>query len=122
MGLTYQDLYSEKKESIVLRNTLYKEKTNVLAYYVIKMILLNNYQDFLSWCMQHNISLLSFKKTIKNQMEFCDFIEKFYKSPSMLEGIHNTTEFINNHPDLKKNNNKINYLMNNLRMTLCEMC
>ena len=121
MGLTYQDLYSDKKESVILRNNLYKEKTNVLAYYVIKLILLNNYQEFLSWCMKHNISLLAFKKTSKNQMDFCDFIEKFYKSSSMLEGIKNATEFINNHPELKKNNNKINYLINNLRMSLCEM-
>ena len=40
---------------------------------------------------------------------------------SMMEGIKNATNFINNHPELKKNNNKINYLLNNLRMSLCEM-
>jgi hypothetical protein len=122
MGLNYEDLYTNKEPSITLRNNLYKEKTNVLSYYVIKLILLNNYQDFLLWCEKHNISLLSFKKTNKNQMDFCNFIEKFYKSSSMLEGIHNTKHFINNHPDLKKNNNKMNYIINNLRMTLCEMC
>jgi len=130
MGLTYQDLYSNKKESIVLRNNLYKEKTNVLAYYVIKMILLNHYPEFLSWCSKHNISLLAFKKTIKNQMDFCSFIEKFYKSNSMLNGISITTDFLNNvhhseniskNINKKKNNKEFNYLMNNLRMTLCEM-
>jgi len=123
MGLNYQDLYLNNKDSVILRNNLYKEKTNVLAYYVIKMILLNHYPDFLSWCLKHNnTSLIAFNKTSKNQMDFCDFIEKFYKSNSMLERISSTTNFLNNHPEFKKNNKEINYLINNLRMTLCEMC
>ena len=121
MGLNYEDLYSNNKDSVILRNALYKEKTNVLAYYVIKNILLNHYPDFLSWCLKHNLSLFAFKKTSKNQMDFCMFIEKFYKSNSMLERISITTNFLNNHPELKKNNKEINYLINNLRMTLCEM-
>ena len=122
MGISYHDLYLDKEPSISLRNTLFKEKTNVLAYYVIKLILLNNYQEFLVWCNKHNLSLLSFKKTRKNILDFCSFIEKNYKSPSMLEGIKNAKSFIENHTELKgKNNNKVYYLLNNLRMSLCEM-
>ena len=123
MGLSYQDLYTDKEPSISLRNNLYKEKTNVLAYYVIKLILLNNYQDFLIWCSKQNVSLLSFHKTKENQMDFCHFIEKYYKSSSMLDGIKNTSLFIEKHSEFKDiRNNKMMYLLNNLRMTLCEMC
>ena len=120
MGLTYKDLYEDSEPSISLRNTLYKEKTNVLSYYVIKLILLNNYQEFIDWCKKNNISLLHFKKTDKNLMEFCKFIEKNYKSPSLLKGIKNTSFFINK--EFQNKNNKNYYLLNNLRMSLCEMC
>ena len=45
------------------------------SYYVIKTILINNYQGLLSWCKTNNFSLLQFKKTLANQMEFCNFID-----------------------------------------------
>ena len=120
MGLTYKDLYDDSEPSISLRNTLYKEKTNVLSYFVIKLILLNNYQEFIGWCSKNNISLLHFKKTDKNLMEFCKFIENNYKSPSLLKGIENTHYFINK--ELQNKNSKNDYLLYNLRMSLCEMC
>ena len=44
MGLTYKDLYSETEKSSIMRENLYKEKSNVLSYYIIKTILINNYQ------------------------------------------------------------------------------
>jgi len=90
MGLTYKDLYSKTEHSIILRDNLYKERTNVLSYYIIKTILINNYQDFLYWCKSNNFSLLQFKKTITNKLEFCKFIEKNYKTTSMLNGIAQT--------------------------------
>ena len=80
MGLTYKNLYSKKEESRVMRETLYKEDSNILAYYIIRPILLHNYQGFLSWCDKNNFSLLQFKKTNANLMEFCKFIEKNYKT------------------------------------------
>ena len=76
MGLSYEDLYSNRSESRLLRETLYKEKTNVLAYYVIKTVMINNYPSFLSWCNKNNLALIAFKKTIANQKRFCEFIEK----------------------------------------------
>jgi hypothetical protein len=96
MGLTYKDLYSKNINSKIMRETLYKENTNVLSYYVIKTILLNNYQGFLFWCKKNNLSLLQFKKTLANQDEFCKFIEKNYKTSSMLESIDISQKFLNN--------------------------
>jgi hypothetical protein len=120
MGLTYKDLYSETERSRVNRENLYKEKTNVLSYYVIKTVLINNYQLFLSWCKTNNLSLLQFKKTIKNQMDFCKFIENNYKSNSMLNGISETKSFLN---ESKKKSKKTNlaYVLSNLRMSICEL-
>jgi len=120
MGLTYKDLYSETERSRINRENLYKEKTNVLSYYVIKTVLINNYQGFLSWCKSNNLSLLQFKKTLKNQLEFCKFIENNYKSNSMAHGISETKSFLT---DLRKKGKKTNlsYVLSNLRMSICEL-
>ena len=125
MGLSYQDLYLNRTESKLLRETLYKEKTNVLAYYVIKTIMINNYPSFLSWCNKNNLSLIAFKKTTANQEKFCEFIEKNYKTASMLENIDSSEVFLE-HLKKKKNNAVMNqkmkhFLLTNLRMTICEL-
>ena len=120
MGLTYKDLFSKNSHSKLLRDTLYKEKTNVLSYYVIKTILLNNYQGFLFWCKKNNLSLLQFKKTLRNQIEYCKFIEKNYKISSMLEGVENSQKFLNRF--LLKNNLDDKFVLTNMRMSICELC
>ena len=107
MGLTYQDLYAS-------RNSKYKEKTNILAYYVIKTIMLHNFQDFLSWCKRHNTSLFQFKKDALTKMDLCYFIESKYKSPSLLKNIYATDAMF------KKVKGK-SQLAQNMRMTMFEL-
>jgi hypothetical protein len=119
MGLTYKDLYSKNIHSKMKRETLFKEKSNILSYYIIKTILINNYQGFLNWCKDNNLSLLQFKKTIPNQTRFCRLIEKTYKTQSMLDGVDKTQEFLQFCKDKKFVNKE--YLSKNLRMTLCEL-
>jgi hypothetical protein len=116
MGLTYSDLYSD---STTIRNALYKEDTNVLSYYVLSLILLNNYQEFLEWCENNNLTLLQFKKSEANLMEFCMFIEKKYKSKSMLESV----EFMeDNFGKYKKTTiHEKKYIMENMRMSIAEL-
>lgn len=120
MGLQYKDLFSNSKRSALLRENLYKEKTNVLSYYVIKAVLMNNYQGFLHWCNTHNSSLIQFEKTSKNQIEYCEFIKSNYKSASMLENVLETQDFYSN---IKKKGKKtnLNYVLSNLRMSICEL-
>jgi hypothetical protein len=103
-----------------MRETLYKEKTNVLSYYVIKTILINNYQGFLFWCKKHNLSLLQFKKTLANQNEYCKFIEKNHKTTTMMEGIDSSQKFLNKLYSKNKNQND-KYVLDNLRMSICEL-
>ena len=120
MGLQYKDLFSNSKRSALLRENLYKENTNVLSYYVIKAVLMNNYQGFLHWCNTHNRSLIQFEKTSKNQIEYCEFIKSNYKSTSMLKNVLETQHFYNN---VKKHEKKtdLNYVLSNLRMSICEL-
>jgi hypothetical protein len=119
MGLTYKDLYSNNHHSKILRENLYKEKTHVLSYYIIKTILINNYQSFLFWCKLNNLSLLQFKKTLLNQGEYCKFIEKNYKTKSMLDGVDSSQEFFKQIYSKRMNNH--NYLLRNMRMSICEL-
>jgi len=118
MGLTYKDLYSKTSQSIINRENLYKEKSNVLSYYVLKTIMINNFQGFLDWCKRNNLSLFNFKRTIGNQKEFCKFITRNYKTKSMLDGINEAEIFIS-----KLNSKKVNmrYILSNMRMSICEL-
>jgi hypothetical protein len=120
MELTYKDIYSKTKQTQLLRDTFYKENTNVLSYYVIKTILMNNYQLFLSWCKINNFSLLQFKKTITGQKEFCNFIKKSYKSKMMLENIKSSELCLEKIKKNKKNKNS-QFLLTNMRMSICEL-
>jgi len=134
MGLEYKQLWDQSPNANNLRNTKYKEDTNVLSYYVITLIIIYNYQPFLSWCYNHNPTLLQFNKTLENQMEFCHFIDSKYKAPKLLHGIKCVTELFErikvtktNTKTNAKTNTKTNvkkdidYLYTNLRMTLCEL-
>lgn len=118
MGLTYHDLYSLTKQSQLKRNTFYKENTSILAYYVIKTILINQYMDFIVWCDTCHFSLLDFKKTMNHQKEFCKYIEYHYKTKIMLERTHDMEEVVD-HMKAKKKNGY--FLKNTMRMTLLEM-
>lgn len=124
MGLTYSQLWDKKKESYFLRKTKYREKTNVLSYYVIKTILLFNYKHFLSWCFHYNTSLLQFNKTDSNLMKFCDFIYQCYQNKAMIRQIKEMEKYLN----LLKNENLVKIgkkekkmIVDNLRMSICEL-
>lgn len=108
MGLTYADLYSK---STISKNALYKEKSNILSYYIISTILLYNYQDLLVWCHTNNENMLCFKKTHRNLNSFCKFIEIHYRKPSFLERIQDSS--------YKKNNSRT--MLVTMRMTVCEL-
>jgi len=121
MGITYKDLYKKTILSENLRKTLYKEDTNVLSYYIITSILINNYQEFLSWCNTNNIALLNFKKTSVNLENYCKFIEKKYKTKNMLDSVECTEKFFLRVKRGAKKQKELNLLLKNLRMTICEL-
>jgi ADP-heptose:LPS heptosyltransferase len=129
--MEYRNLYEKTDDADNIRKTMYKEDTNVLSYYVITNILMYNYQSFLHWCKIHNTSLLQFKKTTANQLSFCDFIEKKYKTPKILHAIDCSNDFFRKIKTKGKNKSKtktsplkkedFDFITNNLRMTICEL-
>lgn len=121
MGLTYKNLYEKTKKSDQLRQSFYKEDSNVLAYYVITTILMNSYPDFLSWCDTHNNdnnnkseskSLFDFTKNDDTIESFCDFIVNKYHTKTMTNGALCFED------ELTKSNS---YLNKTLRMTSYEI-
>jgi len=124
MGLKYKDLYSNNSVSASMRETLYKEDSNVLSYYIITTILMNNYQGFLSWCSTNNLSLLQFKKSTSNIASFCQFIGRNYKTKSMIESVACMQRFyhnVNRSGKLSKKTKVLDFVLNNMRMSLCEL-
>jgi len=109
MDLKYNDITQNSQKK-------YNENTNVLSYYIITTILMNNYQSFLSWCKKHNPSLLQFSSDISEQYEFCKFIYSKYRSKCFLDRVKCMEKIID-----KTNKNKNKLILNSLRMTVCEM-
>lgn len=119
MGLTYTDLYKKTTLAENMRKTLYKENTNILSYYIITLILINNYQDLLVWCEQHNTHIMNFKKTTNNLYSYCDFIKSKHKTKNLLDNIVCAKNMLYKLTRQKKK--EIPFIISNLRMTLCEL-
>lgn len=117
MGITYKDLHSKDNKSADLINICYKDKTNVLCYYIIKMILLDNYETFFMWCLKNNINLLMFNIDEKEkQLQFVKFINSHYKTNTFLSRVYKSEVLLKR---LKLMNGT--YLLKNTRMSAIEL-
>ena len=117
MGITYQHLFEKNEISDVARRYLYKEETNVFSYYIIKCILLYNYDAFLKWCEKNNINTLRFDKYDNNLNKFYSFIESHYNNPLFLADYKKMRRFVVKN----KSNKQMAQLFNTTRMTICEL-
>ena len=115
MGLTYKNLYEKTDISDVARNYLYKEKTNVFSYYIIKTILLYNYSSFLHWCDRHNINTIRFDNYDHNLVHFFNFIQSKYDKKIFLDDFNSMKSL---YYTTKMSNDSIYKTM---RMTVCEL-
>ena len=57
MNLSYNDMIDTGRKASTKREKFYKEDSNVFAYYVLTMILMYQYNEFLKWCDQHNTNI-----------------------------------------------------------------
>lgn len=116
-NLTYYDILSgsDKLKS-------YKENSNVFAYYIITLILLNNYPAFLLWCYNNNshTQMLQFHQTLENTNKLCSFIESNYNISSLLNGVICSEKLLNKIKQNTKNKTG-KYILTNLRLSLCEI-
>jgi len=117
MGIKYENLFKNDKISISARNNLYKENTNVFAYYIVTSILMNDYTKFLKWCNANNFIIMNFNKTPRTLNSFYEFIKHNYNSETYIKSLK-CIQKINNNNDIIKNND---ILKNSLRMTILEL-
>jgi hypothetical protein len=86
--LNYVELYERTKEAEQLRQTNYKESTEVFCYYIVKTIMLYNCNDFIEWVSNNSIHGIKFDKQkvdkfireliipAYNQVKFVKLIDK----------------------------------------------
>ena len=112
MGLDYNIISSSNDENYTIVNKLYKEQTNVFAYYVIVSILLGNFNNFILWCIDNNTNLFNFKKDDASIDSFVMFISKNYKNSELLQMIVGLEKRLEN----KTSSDQI--LLSTMRMTV----
>jgi len=110
MGMSYKTITEKSELALSRRKNLYREKTNVFAYYIISAILLNNVHLFLNWCLLHNSNLFLFSQNPNSVTQFIDFIFKEYNNPVLLNTIRT----------LEKKHSKKKFINTNLRMSAIE--
>jgi len=116
MGIYYSTLYANDDLSIKARKFLYKERSNVFAYYILKMILLVNADEFMLWCKKHNKNILNITKNEKTLTAFFEFIKKKYDSNELLVNLEKMHKMAK---AAKKKSPDI--IHRTLRMTVIEM-
>jgi hypothetical protein len=89
MGLDYSIISNCNDVNYNIVKKLYKEQTNVFAYYIIVAILMANFNNFILWCIDNNTNLFNFKKDNSAVDSFVMFISKNYKNNDLLKIIVN---------------------------------
>ncbi len=120
MGLQYENLFKNDEASVLMRRSLYKEDTNVLAYYVIKTILLYNDTLLVRWCLKENLNLLNFRKATGSVISFVDFIKKNHNDTQLLYDIKCLEGFNKQMNEGRMSKMKIE-MRKTLRMTIMEL-
>ena len=115
MNLKYKHLWLDDKISDSYRNILFKEKTNVFSYYILKTIFLTFDDEFFVWCYNNNSNILNFDSSEILFNKLFKFIKKKYKSNKFLADIELMENKITECSDL---NNKL--VCHTMRMTICD--
>jgi hypothetical protein len=100
------------------RDKLYYEKTYLISYFVINSILLNNYQEFIKWCINNNVNVLQFdnENYEKKQISLSQFVKDYHKSEMIIKRF----DFTLNDYIEKRNQNHSNILLTTLKKSVVE--
>jgi len=124
MGLTYNNIHEPGEKNAYLRKNLYREDTHVFSYYILTAIFLNDYCGFLSWCNNHNTSLLQLNGAQYVFNDLGEYNETQYNNESILNGINLVNGLHTSKTDHSKHSNtkkeKYIKLLNTTRMSIIE--
>jgi len=120
MGIFYSNLFNDDAISVKVREYLYKERTNIFSYYILKAILLFNATSFMTWCKKNNSNMIAFDRSRANLMRFFHFIRNHYKHPAFLLEIQKAAGVLRNFTG-KTANRKHNIVAKTMRMSIVEL-
>ena len=115
--VTYEQLTDPQAKQLI--ETRYKENTQILAYYIMKSVLISEPDHFIKWCLEHNGSTLEFNKTQRNIQDFGQLVKQCYKTPIFLDKMKKMEEWFNNNTSKPRLNQIFEF--NTCRMTLFEL-
>jgi hypothetical protein len=87
MGFTYGSLMDKS------RTIPYSENTNLFCYYVLTPVLLFHYEQTMSWFIEHNQTLLQFKRDKHHISLFFQYIKSIYNNPKLLSMIDALSQY-----------------------------
>jgi len=92
MDLRYEDFLHDPQKC--KRN--FQEETNILAYYIVGNLIVQNYGDFIQWCLTHNQRShpLQFEQTSTHILRFVDFVRSTMSSPIFLHNVELAETFL----------------------------
>jgi hypothetical protein len=112
-GLRYQDLFEEG-----VAREKYKERTQVLSYYVLKSVAMVFMNDFVEWCLEHNPkNMIFFEKTEENVESYCEFFVSHSQLPKYKKMVE-MAETILKEKQLKEKQGIPDFIKNTLRMSV----
>ena len=103
----------DKKSDPNISNFLYKENTNVFAYYIITNILMNNYEKYINYCLDNNSSLFLHNK---NANLLGDYIKTNYDKSILIYNLDLSLKVLD---DCIKQNNQFGIM--SCRMSIADL-
>jgi hypothetical protein len=124
-GIEYKNLHERTTQSHHVRHHKYKEKTNILSYYILKSIFMFYADEFLQWCATHNNFSIEFNKSTPsiaetNMNEYSEFIKTHYLKKEYTKSLSALLTWFN-HPRNTRNGRQNTFELQTLRMSLYEM-
>jgi hypothetical protein len=108
MNITYEDLISSKSYN------KYKEKTNVLSYYILKSIFITNINEFFDWLYKNNRFSIDFHKTEENLNNYFNIIKRNYNSEKYIQNMKYMENWY------EENSSKQDFELSTLKMVVLE--
>jgi hypothetical protein len=114
LNLIYSQMHEKSPTADKIRQARYKEKTQILSYYVLKSILMFDPSLFIEWCIKHNNRSLTFHSTSNNIRSYCDLVRQQHQYPGFVRAMEQFEQWFD------KNGHHKNMELRTLRMSLFE--
>lgn len=115
MGLDYHAITVINKQNIIGVHHLYRENTNVFAYYILGAVLMSNPGEFIEWCYTHSRNKdVPIKFTSTSLSYFIDLIRNTYTLPRLIENVKRMEEKLEHDQE----DERLHELIETLRMTI----